>query len=414
MKKILFVCDYYYPNASSIGICTHKVAKALKQNGNIVHVLSFGDNNFKIENEYDNITSFYIKKRFHERCIEFGENTGGIVGKIICLLGKCKLRLWQILWFPFFRMDGIAVPLRYYRAISKLNKQNNYDMIIATYNPFEGMLATYWYKKKFNNVLFCLYILDNLTNIGNTNYISNKLNDKMGWKWEKRIFPLCDQIINLRCHEKHHQQERYNQFRKKMVYSDIPFLTKNNASKNYFDKKYIHFVYTGRLLKTRSSSSFSKLFDKLSANKPYILHYYSTGDEEDNISKFEKSTNGRIKRHGLLPHDKISIIQNSADILVSIGNSGNEKISSKIFEYISTGKKIVHFQKEKYDSTIYYYSKYDNAIVLSEKDSLIINIEKLNKFITKSYSKIEFEKLKSIYYENLPEYTAILIMKCFT
>jgi glycosyltransferase involved in cell wall biosynthesis len=412
-QKILFICDFYYPNATSIGVCTHKVAKALQKEENEVHVLTFGAEKNKKQGEYEGIPYYCIKKRFHERCIAFGNKIGGIFGETICIFGRIKCRLWQILWFPFFRMDSIIVPLRYYKAISKLHKQNRYDMIISTFAPFESMLATYWFKKKHSSVLFCLYILDTISHTGKTNFISEKLNDKMGWRWEKKIFPRCDRIINLRCHEKHHQQERYEPYRNKMVFSDIPLMEENVAISGFFDAEHIHFVYTGRILKVRSSSFSSSLFEKISINNPYILHYFSFGDEEEMIKAYEKKTNGRIKRHGLVPQPEIPIIQKSADILVSIGNSYSEMITSKIFEYISTGNRIVHFQKDDSDTAVLYYKKYGNVLILDERDEQKVNIEKLKIFLSSPYEQINFQTLKELFPENLPEHTADLIVECF-
>jgi len=409
-KKILLVCDFYYPNATSIGVCTHKVAKALQYHSNEVQVLTFGDCKDGNQGEYDGVNYFCIKKRFHERCIDLGKKTGGVTGRLIINIGKLKCRLWQLLWFPFFRMDSLIVPLRYYWAISKLHVRNNYDMIVATYNPFEGMLASKWFKKRHTNVFLCLYILDTLTDIGKTRFISEKLNDKMGWRWEKKIFPWCDQIINLRCHEEHHAQERYDLFRSKMVYSDIPLLEENNNIGGYFDSEHTHFVYTGRLLKTRSSAYLLSLIEVVSATKPYVLHFFSSGDEEDLIKHYEKKTSYKIIGHGIIPHSQISLILKSADVLVSISNSASEKITSKIFEYISTGNRIVHFQKDDSDPAINYYQKYSNVLVLNENDSQEKSINALVSFLKAPNMKIEFNVLEKSFVENLPSYTADLIM----
>lgn len=410
MKRILLVCDFYFPNASSIGVCTHKVAKALQLSGNDVHVLAFGDRREGMQGEYDGISYTCIKKRFHERCLAFSERVGGIIGRLLCILGKLKCRIWQLLWFPLFRMDSLSVPLRYLHFIKKLHNQYCYDMIVATYNPFEGMLASYWFKKKHPEVLFCLYVLDSLTHTGKTRFVSEELNEKMGWKWEKRIFPWCDRIINMRCHEAHHMKDKYNPFRSKMVFSDIPFLEENSGFGSYFDDKHIHFVYTGRILKTRSSSYFSSLFEKISANNPYVLHYFSAGDEEKMIKELEDKTQGRIISHGIIPHSQISMIQRSADVLVSIGNLSSEKIPSKIFEYISTGNRIIHLKKEVNDPTIIYYNKYGNVVILDENDSIEQNIIKLEGFLNSTWIRIEYSTISALFPENLPEYTMELIL----
>jgi glycosyltransferase involved in cell wall biosynthesis len=413
MKKILVVCDFYYPNATAIGVCAHKVAKDLHDRGNEVHILCFGSKKDWNITEYEGMTVHHIKKRIEDRLSDYAGNHKGIIGKWAMLLSILKTRIWQIIYFPFFRMASIIIPLRYYNKIKKLYKRHSYDMIISTYNPFEGMLAGYWFRKKHPEVLFVLYILDTLSNAGNTKLISATLNEKMGWRWEKRIFPYCDKIINLRCHEKHHQKQKYDLFRNKMVFTDIPLFQPNVeiSGERLFEKDVVHFTYAGRVLSgIRNPTGLLMLFEKLCAENNYKLHFFSSGDCEHLISEYAQKTGEKIIREGLVPHEKIPGILRSSDVLVSIGNSRSEKITSKIFEYISTGKPCLHIQRSEEDTAVPYYQKYPLALVIKESDSIEENMKKITDFLNKPVKKINMLELKECFSENTPEFTGNLIM----
>jgi glycosyltransferase involved in cell wall biosynthesis len=413
MKKILFVCDFYYPNATSIGVCAHKVAKNLHENGNEVHILCFGSKKENIM-EYENMKVHHVKKRIEDRLYNYANSHNSLLGKFAHILSVLKTRIWQIIYFPFFRMMSILVPVRFYNKIKKLNQRHAYDMIVSTYNPFEGMLAGYWFKKKRPDILFVLYILDTLSNAGATKWISPKLNEKMGWRWEKCIFPYCDMIINLRCHEQHHMKQKYDPFRDKMVFADIPLfqLCANDVKKiQLFEKNIVHFTYAGRVLSGISNpTGLLMLFEKLSLNANYKLHFFSSGDCESIIAEYERKTGGKIIREGLVSHEKIQNILRNSDVLVSIGNSQSEKITAKIFEYISTGKPCLHVQRSEKDTAVPYYQKYPLALIIKELDSIEENIKKITDFLNNSAKEINLLELKERFIENTPEFTGKLIM----
>jgi glycosyltransferase involved in cell wall biosynthesis len=415
MKKILVVCDFYYPDATAIGVCAHKVAKNLCDRGNEVHVLCFGSKKDRNITEYEGIKVHHITKRIEDRLSDYAGSHKNLTGKLARLLSILKIRIWQIIWFPFFRMASILVPLRFYSKINKLYEYYSYDMIISTYNPFEGMLAGYWFRKKHPNVLFVLYILDTLSNAGSTKWISSALNEKMGWRWEKRIFPHCDTVINLRCHEQHHQKKKYDSFRDKMVFTDIPLFQpemKTGITKNgLFETDFIHFTYAGRVLSEISNpAGLLMLFEKLCIKHNYKLHFFSSGDCEHIISEYERKTDRKIMREGLVPHEKIKDILQSSDVLVSIGNSRSEKITSKIFEYISTGKPCLHIQRSEEDTAVPYYQKYPRALIIKESDSIEENIKKITDFLNKPGKEINMLELKKHFIENTPEFTGDLVM----
>ena len=414
-KKILIMSGTYYPRPLANGICVHQIALELKDMGYEVHVICYGNRDFKSKAVFDGIFAYPVKKRLvltlRDYAEEIHETTRGqLYYKIAMLMNKFK----KVLYLPFYPMTSLSSIIGYYRAAEKLHRKHSFDIIISVYNPLDALAAGMMMKKKWKNLKFVLYILDSLTNDGGNKYLSTEWAENKGWQWEKTIYKAADKILNLKCHEKHHQKERYQVFKDKMEVVDIPLLRPldNRANKpaSPFEEGYLHWVYAGAIdIQYRNPKYLCQLFEAININQQYKMHFYSRGDCEDIIMDFQKRTNGHLIRHGYVGIEESVNAVSNADILISIGNSNSDMIPSKIFEYMSTGKKIIHFYQRENDSCLSYYQQYGQALLLNEKDKFEDNMEKVENFIQASQVEISYDKLKAIYYKNLPSYTANII-----
>lgn len=79
---------------------------------------------------------------------------------------------------------------------------------------------------------------------------------------------------------------------------------------------------------------------------------------------------------------------------------------SKIYEYMSTGKPIIHTYTWEKDPCIEPLMKYGNALLLNEKEEVDVN--SICKFIEDSYI-IPYSDVKAKFMSATPEYTADLI-----
>jgi TPP-dependent 2-oxoacid decarboxylase len=118
-----------------------------------------------------------------------------------------------------------------------------------------------------------------------------------------------------------------------------------------------------------------------------------------------------IVNHGRVSKSEADAAVRSADILVNIGEAKGKQVSSKIFEYMSTGKPIIHLAYVEDDAVSKILEKYPLALCLVQnllyKDA---NVRLTEKHITENRSKVlSFEDVKSIYPEALPETTGALL-----
>lgn len=415
MAKILIITDVYYPKPLANGICVHAIGVDLKNQGNEVHVMSFNVDGGPKNLKYDGVYIHRVKPRFFYKMRTYGEaNIKKLRGKFIYNLAMVTNKVKRLI---FYRIHPITSPLfvkRFNKEVANLHKQYEFDIIISTYNPIEACIAGMNLKNKNSDTKFVLYNLDSLTNGVSNTYMSKQSLLTKGWNWEQKLYSAADMILNLKCHEIHHDHVRYNRFRNKMYIVDIPlYLEKKidvNKTTNAFKKEYINFVYTGALdLNFRNPEYLLNVFIKMKDKQRYKLHFFSRGNAEKMLEEYELKSDNLIVSHGYVEHEESLRSIYSSDILISIGNNNSDMIPSKTFEYISTGKKIIHFYKSDTDSSIYYYNKYPFALLISEMDSIEINIEKIMEFITEKTKEDIIKNIDILYCENKPEYTTKII-----
>lgn len=141
--------------------------------------------------------------------------------------------------------------------------------------------------------------------------------------------------------------------------------------------------------------------------------FFSRGDCEDELRKAEKETGGKIKRMGYVSQDKLAFYMDKADFFLDIGNrlSGEDySIPSKVIDYMSTGKPIIHVNGTN-DKVIDYLKLYGLAINISDSLSIDVAQQEVLRFIKDNKDKrVPFSELAIKFPKNTPEYTANILV----
>ena len=74
----------------------------------------------------------------------------------------------------------------------------------------------------------------------------------------------------------------------------------------------------------------------------------------------------KFVRPGLLPPDEAAALENRADVLVSLGNTYDNQMPSKLFGFFATGKPVLHLAVSENDPTLPYLARYPLALVLHQ------------------------------------------------
>lgn len=405
-KRALFLVGSFIKNTSANGVCCKKLAKEYVKNGYEVHCVCFGayDNDEK-EINTDDIIVHQVKMPYKYKLNEKYNNTGKTIYHKISR-AITAINYWH---YPFLNLSLLN---NYCNKVDEIFGSMSFDVVISVYHPIEALYSVYKHKKKNNNFYWVIYSLDTLSNFENSKNPFSILKKRINMKFEKKFFTYADLIVNMRSHEAHYENSIYKDYKNKMVISDIPLLDElDSLQKNkILEKKNddIEIVYGGSLnSKMRNPTYICEFFSSLSKFINLKVLFYSTGNCLDIIKKYEDSTNGLISLNRLVSHSEmIEIIKNS-DYVISMENKNSFMIPSKIFEYFSYNKRIIHFYSSKNDPTIFYFSKYPNVLLLNTNDELNNNIDK---FIAFSKTKIKrVENLQQIYNMNTIKYTFDLI-----
>lgn len=386
---------------SANGVCLQNIINAFEHSEFEVHVMARRDRNETREEIINGVHVHRYNGSFYYKMLRYSQSyPKTTTGKLAFFLTRL-MGIRMVLFLPFYPMRDPFLVNRCGRKAIQLHRKMNFDMIIGTYNPLESVLALTKIKKQFpNRVKTCSYFLDTLSNETPHRFLSKEFINKQGRKYEKNIFEHSDLVLNMLYHENHFKSSVYDEYCGKMKFVDLPVLKQREKTINSenIEKHQTNAVYTG-IVRVDTFSYIISVFEK---TENITFHVYSSSQ----LSGFNSDI---LIKHGQVSYEEAITAQNNSDVLISMGNKDSDYVPSKIFEYMSTGKKIIHFCYGDNDSCIRYYKKYNNALIIDVNDETEKNALKINEFINNDTDIIPFSQLKEIFKDNLPEETVAIL-----
>lgn len=120
---------------------------------------------------------------------------------------------------------------------------------------------------------------------------------------------------------------------------------------------------------------------------------------------------GKLVIHGTVPAEEARSAMHSADYLINIGNAIPNQLPSKIFEYFSTGKPVVHLQKLPECPCLPYMERYGNVLILPENESAQVNGEKLGAFCGRQPTIMTYEEVAQAFSDCTIESVSALFLR---
>lgn len=286
--------------------------------------------------------------------------------------------------------------------IEHIIKEKNIDTIISIALPF--VIHKYASVVKRRNdflkwipISFDPYAYDEVTNIHRKKECIQE--EISTFKNADRImFPVqfCDDY-------------KESEFREKICFYQFPNIRKMNYSfedaRVAFDPEKINCVFLGNLyLIQRHPRFLFELFSSIN-NKNIVLHII--GDlvdiPEQYINEWKGKFEGRLIYTGRVSQQTAINAMLDADVLINIGHSTTNQCPSKILDYMSTGKPIIHVSKIEKCTSLPYFNKYPRVITLKEKQGISEEtVRKVEKFILeyKESNALRFEDVEKIFSES--------------
>ncbi len=402
--NIVFLTNQYYPNAFANGICVHQIALSFLSEGHRVFVICYGDSQTIKKSNYQGVDVIQLPVKsddlLRSGVVKSGKIFSALSVKVARFIGISQ-KLFNISKYPLKSKKLID---HFYEAAESIIKNYGIDRLVCTYTPVEAVIAGARIKERYNSVIIIYYSLDTLSNECGYGLLPEVYRRRKGIDWERSLFPIYDKIICPECHRIYYESEVFNKYKMKINFADFPlFKESNDHKKNATTKNII--IYAGTLYKKIRNPEYAIniLLPVLNDNE---LHFYGSGDCNNILNSYKNKFPNKVFNHGYISHERVIEEIYSAKILLSIGNKGTQMAPSKIFEYMATGKPIIHVYFENIDPCIEPLLKYGNAIIIKYDET---NNKELEEFI-RAACDLEISNLKYKFINATPEYTCKIIL----
>ncbi len=365
-KKILIVTHQFLPQVSPRTTRWSLLIDELINKGNEVTVLS-GTDPKNIEKNYKIL--YFGNKQFSSNINKIRQNSQDSSNNSIKKISYSILKKIYRFLFKTFSWPDYAMFWAFTIYKNRKRIENDFDIIISVSLPFTSHLCAHILKKRIN----AQWYMD----IGDpfTLKIYSPENNKLIYSYlnkffERKFYKNASKIIFTHNEVAELHKKKFNIDSSKIVIG-YPIALLNND----IIKSSLSFNYKDTPLKIGYFGAFTK-----SVREPnnYIINIAnSLGDKtkhewyiNEESKKYFSSIND-ITFHQfleILPRKlALEVMVNKIHILLSIGNFNKYQMPSKVIEYLSLGKPVLHYA-EIIDDPLYNFEKlFDNLKIINSK-----------------------------------------------
>ncbi len=382
-RHVLLVTHQFTPHQSPRTTRWSLIAEEIIKLGHKVTVVT----GTKQEVINPNIEIIYIGNKKANNVVQnLREKSNNTEGKSITnkyfysFLKKIYRFTFKIFAWPDYSMFWL---FSIYKNRKKINI--DYDLMISVSLPFSSHIAAYIINKK-NNKEWIMDIGDPFT-LKNDAPENNKiLYGYLNKYYENKFYSLADKILFT--HEDS-MNAHINYFDIDSNKTDIANPISNFKeeifikSLNYnYNSLPVKFGYFG--IFTKGVRSPKNLINYLKEIKDIEFHWYVNDDSKNEV--IINTIESQSIFHPLVSRNEaLKKMSDSVHCLLSIGNLNTTQIPSKVIEYISTGKPIIHFTEIENDPVIDIAKDFNNIFVISDTT----NKEKLFNELNEFYKNID-------------------------
>ena len=365
-KKILIVSHQFLPFVSPRTTRWSLLIDELIKRGNEVTVLT-GTAPEELKKNYEIL--YFGNKQFSSNINKVRkdsqDSSNNFLKKIIySILKKIYRFLFKTFSWPDYAMFWAFTIFKNRKSI-----ENNFDIIISVSLPFTSHLCAYILKKRIS--------ADWYMDIGDpfSLKINSPENNKIIYSYlnkfyEKKFYQNASKIIFTHNEVAELHQNKFNIDRTKIVIGYPIALLNERRIKNS-----LNFNYEDTPLKIGYFGAFTK-----SVREPnnYIISIANSLDDDIKhewyINKESKKYFTSIKNISshqfldILPRElALEVMVSKMHILLSIGNFNKYQMPSKVIEYISLGKPVLHFAEIADDPLYNFNDLFDNLKIINSK-----------------------------------------------
>ena len=281
--------------------------------------------------------------------------------KLFFFLAK---RIYRLIYRTFAWPDYSM--LWYFSVRRKINSIPEHDLLISVSLPFTSHLVAYTLNKKRGS----RWIMD----IGDPFYLKKEApeNNKYLYSYlnkyfENKFYKRASKVVFTHKESMEYHKQTFDILNNKSSLLPPVFLTKISDKTNNFNYKKtpVKVAYFGVLTKgVRTPENFILFMNKLDINN-LEFHWYTNDDSKQMV----KATYSKYRRnffHEMVPRDEaLDLMDNEYHALLNIGNQNPFQLPSKVIEYISTGKPIIHYSEIIDDPVVDILKERSNSIIIN-------------------------------------------------
>ncbi|MBR4342550.1 MAG: hypothetical protein IKP88_07570 [Lachnospiraceae bacterium] len=404
--KILFVVGSFYPRGDANTLVISNLADALQNMGVEVSILTLTYEKKDFENpRWNEVNIIYEYEPALTPIADVLHNIikHPIKNSIIILKKTYYKILGNIGAYKYLSLSPCKVKA-FIRAI-KREFNNSFDLIVSSVMPID----TAWSLQKANVSAkkSLIYLMDTLWNNVTLPY---KYREKR-LSFEKNMFKNSLFVITTPQIALSNEREKLG-LENKTVVVEFPLIRENKTIIKEKNDDIIHCVFLGMLYSDiRPPEKVVEIIGDMPKGN-YSFDFFGLNQHLIIESKDYEKAKDRIKMFGQILSAEAEQKKFEANILVNIDNTDSNQVPSKLFEYISTGKRIINFYFNKNSSVLEYLSKYPNALNIYLFDDKEKNAQIVFDFIS-SYdgNKIEFSYVEKQFIKNTPKYVATQVLE---
>ncbi len=375
-KKILVVTHQYLPHVSPRTTRWKLIVDDLINKGHEVTVVT-GTQQLHEEKNIVYVgskSSSSVVSQMREKSNNLSESN--IIKRLFYkILKKIYRTIVKTFAWPDYSMFWL---LSIYR--NKKNLNIDYDQIISVSLPFSSHIAAYIINKK-NKKEWVMDIGDPFTLKNDAPENNRILYGFLNRYYENKFYSLASKIIFTHEEARSAHIDYFNiDIEKTYIGNPISNFKEEiySASLQYnynlLPKKFGYFgVFTKGV---RSPKNFMKFFKD---TKNIEFHWYVNDDSKNEITTHSKEVDSIF--HPIVKREEaLKLMASSFHCLISIGNLNITQIPSKVIEYISTGKPVIHFCEVENDPVKIIAKDFQNLFIISQTSNKETLLNELNSF----------------------------------
>ena len=412
MKKILFIIQSYPSEMSANVLCDEKIMLALQQVGSYeIHALTYRYNFQPKEELVHNINVHrFSRGPLWDMYTWARHQKSNWKTRMVFKITHLLLRLQQLMTIPFYPFTEWWALLLYVHHVTKLYKQEHFDLVIAEHNGLDTLITGYLLKKKFPQIKFMPIFWDALSGAISPKYLPHKFSYQRRIKIEYNVLKRADCAIVMKSHYSQLQNlYQHTHVFPSLVALDLPSFSQPKTNTTAaclnltFQKNKIYLCFAGTL-SGRNMKYLASILDKTALDNLELV-IISSNEMKLYVEQIANQVHFPVRFITYMPHTQLLQLLAQVHIFVNLGVNSNTLVASKIFEYMSFGKPLIETYLRLDDANLFYLKKYPLAFLLDERcTEVATQAAALRQFIEQNAHKhVPYEEIAPLFYKNTPD-----------